>query len=145
MNPHERVGVLSGDKLSVAVDPSLLGAEPNDGDNYGRGFECAVDHSFGTVSGGSGRDTLTVTLRAGLTRLRVGGEAVVFDGYRYFPSNYKDEDVDVGGAKVDFAPDDGGDYWPDHIDDRHPARNLTVDGLIDGFDRGTIEVLPKRD
>lgn len=141
----ERIGVLSGDRLSVKVDPSVVDATPDDGEDFGRGFEVDVDHSFKTVGGGSGRDRLTVTLEAGTTRLRVYDTDVVFDGFRYFPTDYEGERRHAEGAKVDFAPDDGGDYWPSSIDGDHPVRNFTVRDLVVGFDRGRVVPLPKRD
>lgn len=141
----DRIGVLSGDRLSVKVSPAYLEAEPDDGENFGRGFECDVDHSFVTVGGGSGRDSLTVTLEAGRTRLRVDGVDVVFDGFRLFATDFEGERRDVEDAKVDFEPGDGSKVWPDHIGDYHAVRDSTVADLIDAIDAGKVEPLPKRD
>lgn len=127
---RRRVGVMRGDTLSVKVSPEVV---PDDHD----------DHSFKTVSERASEDgVVTVTLGAGLTRLRVGGAEVTFDAFRYFPRNPDDYDVvdyrgDVGDTTIDFE---------DVVDlsDRHAARNMTVARLVDGLENGSITPLPKK-
>lgn len=126
---RRRVGVLSGDKLTVKVSPEAV----------------SDDNSFRSVSSREGEDdVVTVALEAEFTRLNVKGVDATFDGYRYFPRDPDEYDVDyrgdVGDAAVDFDFRD-----VEHVTDRHPVRNLTVAALVEGFERGTIEVLPKAD
>lgn len=129
----DHIGVLSGDTLSVKVPPEVLEAEPDDGENFGRGFEVGVDHSFRSIGGGSNRDTLTVKLEAGVTRLRIGARIVTFDGFRYFPTDFRDDRRPVENADVDFE---------DNVDE---VRDMTVADLVDGLRSGQIEPIPKRD
>jgi len=131
---RRQIGVMRGTTLSVTVPPTVV-----DG-----------DHSFRTISGRTDEDeVVTVTLEAGFTRLRVDGVEAVFDGFRYFPRNPDDYDTvdyrgDPGDAKADFAPDDGGDVWPERlIDTVHAVTDTTVADLIDGLRSGRIEPLPK--
>ena len=126
------VGVLNGERLSVNVPEDVVDGE----------------HSFGTVSTGGGPGNRTVTLRAGMTRLRVAGQVGVFTGFRYFPRVPDDYDFpvrgDVGDTKVDFEPDHGR-MFPDEVADRlHPITDMTVADLVEGLTDGSIEPLPKQ-
>ena len=124
---RRRVGVLSGDALTVKVPQEIV-----DG-----------DHSFRSIArGGNNPDGIvTVKLEAGHTRLQVSHAAVTFDGYRYFPRVPDDYDTvdyrgDVGDASID---------WVEDVSDfaaASPLRNMTVDGLVVGLSDGTIGPLP---
>lgn len=141
MTYPERIGVLVASKLSVEVSPSVLEAEPY-GDDYDRGFDVGVDHSFRSVSGGTHRDGLTVMLEAGHTCLRVDDVDVGFSGVRYFPTDYEDERRHVEDAKVDFVYPDGSAIDAEVAGSRHPTIDARVRDLVDGFDDGTIVPIP---
>ena len=130
----DRIGVLAGDTLTVKVPPEVVEAEPYDGEDFGKGFDVGVDHSFRSVSGGSSRDDMTVKLEAGKTRLRVDGHVVTFDGFRYFPTDFRGDRRDVEDADVDFAEVDSREF--------EPTRDLTVAGLVDGLRSGRFEPAP---
>jgi len=51
--------------------------------------------------------------------------------------------VTVPPSYLEAEPDDGSEYWPDHIGDYHAVRDSTVADLIDAIDAGTVEPLPK--
>ena len=125
MTTVDRIGVLSGAKLSVKI--------PED--------RVPDDNSFRSVSTSPDRDDATVMLEAGLTRLRIDGYDVTFDGFRYFPTDYQGDRRDVEYAKVDFETSG----WEYEVGDDHPLRTLRVGDLISALRRGAIEPLPKAD
>ena len=112
----EQIGVMRGDSLSLKVPEEWV-------ESY--------EHTFQSVSVNdqADDDLATVMLLAGFTRLRVRGEPVFFDGYRYFPNNHKSP-LD---AYVDMKDDWGGYIEPDH-----PAHDLTVKDLHEGMKDGSI-------
>lgn len=133
---RHRIGVLRGGQLSVKVPADVI-PEVNDA------------HSFRTISEREGEDgVVTVTLEEGFTRLEVHGVTAVFDGYRYFPRDPDTVDYDlrgdVGDAKVGFESDDGHAPLTEDVQTMHPVRNMTVHSLVNGFERGNVEPLPKR-
>lgn len=114
----DKIGVMRGDTLSVKVPK---GDVPD-------------DDSFKTVAVSPNRPDATVTLQAGLTRLRIDGHDVDFDGFRYFPTDYEGDRLRAEDADVDF----------DGLPVEHAATDMTVAGLVRGLRSGSIDVLPKR-
>lgn len=116
----EKIGVMSGDSISLKVPAEWV--ESN-------------DHSFRSVTVHTGDEEMRVMLESGFTRLRVRGEPVVFDGFRYFPNVYESPLE----TKVDFEDD-----WGGYIDADHPAHDMTVRDLLSEMETdGDITPLPK--
>lgn len=113
------IGVMSGDSLSLKVPTDWIESH---------------DHSFRSVTLDTGEEGMTVMLESQFTRLRVRGEPVVFDGFRYFPDVYESPLE----TKVDFEDD-----WGGYIDADHPAHDMTVRDLHRGIESREIIPLPK--
>lgn len=117
----ERIGVLSGEKLSVKIPYERV---PDD--------NSLRSHTKPT---GDDDGVSTVTFDASIpTRVAVGNQIVTFTGFRYFPNEHDGGRRRVEDAYVDFDP------TPGHVD--HPF-DCTIEWLILGLECGFIVVLPK--
>lgn len=115
----EHIGVMRGEKLSVKIP-------------YDRVPENASLQSYTNPT--DDEEDSTAMLKAGMTRLRIDGNDVEFDGFRWFPEDFRGDRRHAEDADVDF----------DGLPMGHPARDWDVADLVRRLRSGSVEILPKR-